>query len=93
MRLILTLMLLFAAMSVAPTAQSAERSGAIVVAQSGGKSLNEAVQQVRRQCKGRIVDAKTRVRGDREVHQIKCLTEDGKVRTFNVNGKRRGNKG
>ena len=94
MRLILTTMLLVAAMIAAPGAHAGEpsQSSAITIAQSGGKSLNEAVQQVRRQCNGRIVDAKTRVQGNREVHHIKCLTKDGKVRTFTVNGKQRGNR-
>ena len=58
--------------------------------QGNGVSLQQAVEQVRRQCKGRIVDAKTRTNGNRETHEIKCLTQDGKVRTFRIPGKRHG---
>jgi len=57
--------------------------------QNGGKSLSEAVEQVRRQTGGRILSAETRVQGDREVHHIKVLTKDGKVKTHKVQGKRR----
>jgi hypothetical protein len=61
------------------------------VAQSGGgKSLSEAVEQVRRQTNGRILSAETRVKGNREVHHIKVLTEDGKVKTVKVQGRKRG---
>ena len=61
------------------------------VAQSDGKSLSEAVEQVRRQTKGRIVSAETKVKNGREVHHIKVLTEDGKVKTHKVQGRKRGN--
>ena len=57
---------------------------------SGGKSLSEAVEQVRRQTQGQILSAETRVSGNREVHHIKVLTKDGKVRTHKVQGRRRG---
>jgi len=56
----------------------------------GGKSLSEAVEQVRRQTKGRILSAETRVKGNREVHHIKVLTKDGKVKTHKVQGRKRG---
>ncbi len=56
----------------------------------GGKSLSEAVEQVRRQTGGRILSAETRVKGGREVHHIKVLTKDGKVRTHKVQGRKRG---
>ena len=58
--------------------------------QSGGKSLSEAIEQVRRQTGGQILSAKTKVNGNREVHHIKVLTKDGKVRTVKVQGRRRG---
>ena len=61
------------------------------MAQSDGKSLSEAVEQVRRQTKGRIVSAETKVKNGREVHHIKVLTEDGKVKTHKVQGRKRGN--
>jgi uncharacterized membrane protein YkoI len=57
---------------------------------SGGKSLSEAVEQVRRQTGGRILSAETKVQGGREVHHIKVLTKDGKVQTHKVQGKKRG---
>lgn len=62
---------------------------AYLVAQSDGPSLNEAVEQVRRQYNGRIVSAETRVNGNREVHHIKVLTEDGKVKTVRIPGRTR----
>ena len=56
----------------------------------GGKSLSEAVEQVRRQTNGRILSAQTKISGNREVHHIKVLTKDGKVRTVKVPGRSRG---
>ena len=60
-----------------------------VVDKGGGKTLAEAIEQVRRQTKGRILSAETRVNGNREVHHIKVLTRDGKVKTFKIQGRRR----
>ncbi|HLT91977.1 MAG TPA: hypothetical protein VKZ85_13660 [Woeseiaceae bacterium] len=57
------------------------------VAQQDGPSLSEAVERVRRQYRGRIVSAETHVSGNREVHVIKVLTEDGKVKTVRVPGR------
>ena len=67
------------------TAASDERR--FMVAQSGVPSLGEAVERVRRQYNGRIVSAETRVSGNREVHVIKVLTEDGKVITERIPGR------
>jgi uncharacterized membrane protein YkoI len=61
-----------------------------VTQNGGGKSLSEAVAQVRRQTKGQILSAETRVSGNREVHHIKVLTKDGKVKTHKVQGRKRG---
>jgi hypothetical protein len=61
------------------------------LAQGGGMTLDQAVEQVRRQYNGRIVSAETRVSGNREVHHIKVLTEDGKVKTVTVPGRTLGN--
>jgi hypothetical protein len=58
-----------------------------LVAQNDGPSLNEAVEQVRRQYNGRIVSAETRMNGNREMHYIKVLTEDGKVKTVRIPGR------
>jgi len=62
----------------------------IYLAQGSGKSLNEAVEQVRRQYKnGRIISAETKISGKREVHHIRVMV-DGKVKTVKVNGRSRG---
>ena len=62
------------------------------VAQGGCKSLSDAVEQVRRKTNGRIINAETRVnKNGREVHHIKVLTKDGKVKTQKVQGCKRGN--
>jgi hypothetical protein len=56
--------------------------------QGGGKTLSQAVEQVRRQYNGQIVSAETRVSGNRETHIIKVLTKDGTVKTVRVPGRR-----
>ncbi len=58
--------------------------------QCNGVTLSQAVEHVRRQYNGRIVSAETQVNGNCEVHVIKVLTADGKVKTVSVPGKRRG---
>jgi hypothetical protein len=62
-------------------------SQGLSMAQGGGLTLNQAVEQVRRQYKGRIVSAETKRSGNREVHHIKVLTDDGKVKTVTVQGR------
>ena len=70
----------------------AGQSADLRVAQGGCKSLSEAVEQVRRRTNGRIVNAETRTKKNgREVHHIKVLTKDGKVKTHKVQGCKRGN--
>ena len=59
----------------------------LVIAQSNGPTLSEAVEMVKRQYKGRIVSAETKTSGGREVHHIKVLTEDGKVKTVRIQGR------
>lgn len=54
-----------------------------------GMSLSEAIESIRRKTDGRIVSAETKVSGGREVHHIKVLTKDGKVRTHKVPGRKR----
>lgn len=54
-----------------------------------GKTLDQAIAEVRRKTGGKIVSAETRVQGGREVHLIKVLTKDGRVKTHRVNGKTR----
>ena len=63
------------------------------ITQSDGLSLSQAVEQVRRKHKGRIVSAETRRSGNREVHHIKVLTDSGKVITEKVQGRRLDPKG
>ena len=59
----------------------------LIIAQNDGPTLSEAVEMVRRQYKGRIVSAETRISGNREVHHIKVLTDDGKVKTVRIQGR------
>lgn len=47
-------------------------------------TLEEAVRRVRKQYGGRIVSAETQGSGDRRVHVIKVLTDDGRVRTVRI---------
>ena len=61
----------------------------LVVVQSNGPTLSEAVEMVKRQYNGRIVSAETRISGNREVHHIKVLTDDGKVKTVKIQGRSR----
>jgi len=56
--------------------------------QGGGLTLSQAVEQVRRQYKGRIVSAETEIRSGREMHIIKVLTSDGTVKTVRIPGRR-----
>lgn len=96
MRQILTILLILGGTCLASqaTANAAEpATGGLTVAQSDGMSLNEAVEQVRRQYNGRIVSAETRRSGNREVHHIKVLTEDGKVKTVKIPGRTLRNQG
>lgn len=88
----LSIILIFAALALGPSGAGADDHEAtpIVIAQNSGKSLAEAVEQVRRQTGGRILSAETRVKGGREVHHIKVLTKDGKVKTHKVQGRKRG---
>ncbi len=54
-------------------------------------SLSEAVDKARRDTGGKVLSAHTETRGDREVHVIKVLTPDGRVKMVRVNGDRRNN--
>ena len=59
------------------------------VAQGNCMSLSAAIESVRSRTGGRVVSAETKVSNGREVHYIKVLTKDGKVKTHKVNGCRR----
>jgi len=63
----------------------------LLFAAKDGMSLSQATASVRSRLKpgDRIVSAETRVQGGREVHHIKVLTKDGKVKTHKVDGRRR----
>ena len=90
---LLAILALFSALALGPTVVSADDydDRSLQVAQSnGGKTLAQAVDQVRRQTGGQILSAETKVQGGREVHHIKVLTKDGKVKTHRVQGRRRG---
>lgn len=56
-------------------------------AQGRGMTLSEAVEQVRRRYNGRIISAETKRSGNREVHHIKVLTQDNKVKTVKIPGR------
>jgi len=101
MRLALTIILL-AALPLLPAAADAfalERAPAaphdqvpvpqLGTTQSDGMTLSQAIESVRKQTGGRVVSAETKVQGGREVHHIKVLMENGKVKTFKVNGPKR----
>lgn len=88
MRVLAKSLLLAAVLAAAPLA-FADRApeSRHVIAQQDGPSLGEAVEMVRRQYRGRILSAETHVSGNREVHVIKVLTEDGKVKTVRIPGR------
>lgn len=90
MRLLTILLLL--AMSWAANGQlrDSEPPAHSVMQECSGITLGEAVERVRRQYNGRIVSAESRCNGNCEVHVIKVLTADGKVKTVRVPGKRCG---
>ena len=99
MRTLLTILLLSIALiasgqgfaaQVAADVRQESTPPALKIMQSNGVSLSQAVEQVRRQYNGRIVSAETQVNGNREVHVIKVLMQDGKVKTVRVPGKRSG---
>ena len=60
-----------------------------IAQRNGGKTLAQAVEQVRRQHDvQRIISARTERRGNREVHRIKFMTRDGTVKTVSIQGRR-----
>ena len=102
MRMTLTLVLLTALVLLAPRAEAFDPEQALKaqhvqyqgdsilhVAKQNGMTLAQATESVRRRTGGRVVSAQTRIEGGREVHYIKVLTKDGKVKTHKVNGRRR----
>ena len=49
-------------------------------------TLAQAVNKVKRDTGGKVLSAQTRVQGNREIHFVKVLTQDGRVRTVRVPG-------
>lgn len=76
-RLLLILLVLFA-LSLGEGVALAQQPGAAL-------TLDQAVQQVRRTTNGRVLSAQTVTRQGRRVHRIKVLTDDGRVRTVEMN--------
>jgi len=88
---LLAVLVICSAMALAPVSAVADDPEGVVLrlAQNNdGKTLSQAVEQVRSQTGGRILSAETRVQGNREVHHIKVLTKDGKVKTHKIQGRR-----
>ena len=54
------------------------------VAQRGAVSLQQATAMATGRYQGRVVRAETVSRGDRVVHEIRILGEDGRVRTVRI---------
>jgi hypothetical protein len=82
----ISLALALCALAPSGMAANARDQIPLQLAQGGCTTLDQAVEQVRRQYNGRIVSAETRVSGKREIHYIKVLTDDGKVKTVTVPG-------
>lgn len=91
MRFILIFLTSCVLVSLPVAAQSIDTAQTLRLVQNDGVSLSEAVESVRRQTDGRIISAETKIKNGREVHQIKVLTKDGKVKTHKVQGRTRGN--
>ena len=49
-----------------------------------GLSLDQAVGQVRQETGGKVVSARTVENGNRRTHQIRVLTNNGRVKNINV---------
>lgn len=59
-------------------------SAITTLSHAGDKTLKQAIQQVRKQTGGRILDATTvEIKGKR-VHRIKVLTPDGRVKVITI---------
>lgn len=56
----------------------------LILAQAGGESLDSAVARIRKQTGGRVLSAETKNEGGVQVHYIRVLTRDGKVKRLRV---------
>ena len=88
MRLLLLLLTLCVLPVVPALAQNTDYGPAIELAQNGGMTLAQAVESVRRQTDGRIISAETKSKNGNEVHHIKVLSKDGKVKTYKIQGRK-----
>ncbi len=88
----LLIMLLSCVLAETPLlAQEAGSEQTFRMVQNDGMTLSQAVESVRRSTDGRIVSAETKTKNGREVHYIKVLTKDGKVKTHKVSGRKSSN--
>jgi hypothetical protein len=99
MRLILTMLVLFAAACLPGRAaafdleESLRQQHVQYVADDtlrtvqGGMSLQEAIRSIHLNAGDKVISAETRIEGGHEVHYIKVLTKDGKVKTHKVSGR------
>ncbi|CAN5305143.1 hypothetical protein BH24PSE2_BH24PSE2_10450 [soil metagenome] len=76
------------AFPVAQAATAAPIAQELTVAARGPRiSLDQAVSMVLGRYGGKVISAETRSRNGRVIHQIKLLTDDGRVRTVRVDGR------
>jgi len=66
-----------------PAVMAAE---AVPAARRARISLDQAVAMVLGRYGGKVIRAETRTRNGRTIHSIKLLTDDGRVRTVQVDG-------
>jgi len=58
----------------------------VAAARGARISLDQAVSMVLGRYGGKVIRAETRTRNGRTIHSIKLLTDDGRVRTVQVDG-------
>jgi uncharacterized membrane protein YkoI len=58
--------------------------GKQLIALRGGVSLAQATSMAQSRYQGRVVRAETTQMGDRTVHEIRILGDDGRVRTVRI---------
>lgn len=77
-------------LDASPALESSMQRPRLRATQGDGMSLSEAIDSVRRGGNvERIISAETKISGGREVHHIKVLTKDGKVKTHTRPGRKR----
>ncbi|MEW5008436.1 MAG: hypothetical protein RPR28_03535 [Cycloclasticus sp.] len=58
---------------------------AMVLAKQQGVTLDQALQQVKKQQQGKVLAAETKLQQGVSVHVIKVLTEEGRVKKIRIN--------